>query len=633
MYVVASLQLDDDKSSLLLLQYGEQAYVKSLMYLIFNETISLDEATYMITTARQDILLVALLLYNTYPDLYAKHLVDVSIRWKGLYSELRACLTQLGHGENCRKTFLEINKVASSGNHDDVFYDMVQQYKRKEREVLRKYFVSTLNTLFLQNVNMIQRGLAADQLILDYTFIVDHYDPHVETVRGFLVCISHNSDQPIINTFDSLAIIEAMSKWKKTLEVDDRTEIVDFAELPGKKEAAHLSSLLFPLSIKKIIINDVNRIVVVPADGLMGSLPLDLLPLQDKSIFETHTTTVLTSPRELIRTSTLAHIMEMQTKDSHEEIISKDFKDLSMSDEGVRQFLPSTMYTIGNLSQVKFSEFGKGFETSTLPEVTSKPRECYLIANPNYDLENSSNSPSLLTDAVTYLSSFFEITATRKVEQLPMSQKEVENVELILHLQSHIPLQIHSPVLLDDATLSFIMDIQSPYLLHISTHGSCETKNWNAYHGNIWSLNQAALMLAGANTYLSNNHSKIHPKAGIGCITALGLSGVDLKDTNLVFLSACISAHGNSPIQEAVASLVSSSRVAGASTVIGTLWTIFDIMAVKFSSYFYNKLCSAPGVHPSEALAVAKREMKANGSHWYNWAAYVSYGLDYPFIK
>ena len=632
---MASLQLDDDKSSLLLLQYGEQAYVKSLMYLIFNETINLDEATYMITTARQDILLVALLLYNTYPDLYSKHLVDVSIRWKGLYSELRACLTQLGHGENCRKIFLEINKVASSGNHDDVFYDMVQQYKRKEREVLRKYFVSTLNTLFLQNVNMIQKGLAADQLILDYTFIVDHYDPHVETVRGFLVCISHNSDQPIINTFDSLAIIEAMSKWKKTLEVDDRTEIVDFAELPGKKEAAHLSSLLFPLSIKKIIMNDVNCIVVVPADGLMGSLPLDLLPLQeDKSIFETHTTTVLTSPRELIRTSTVAHIMEMQTKDSHEEIISKDFKDLSMSDEGVRQFLPSTMYTIEHLSQVEFSEFGKGIETSTLPEVTSKPRECYLIANPNYDLENSSSySPSLLTDALTYLSSFFEITATHKVEQLPMSQKEVENVELILQLQSHIPLQIHPPVLLDDATLSFIMDIQSPYLLHISTHGSCETKNWNAYHGNIWSLNQAALMLAGANTYLSNNHSKIHPKAGIGCITALGLSGVDLKDTNLVFLSACISAHGNSPIQEAVASLVSSARVAGASTVIGTLWTIFDIAAVKFSSYFYNKLCSASGVHPSEALAVAKREMKANGDHWYNWAAYVSYGLDYPFIK
>ena len=101
----------------------------------------------------------------------------------------------------------------------------------------------------------------------------------------------------------------------------------------------------------------------------MGSLPLDLLPLQEgKCIFETHTTTVLTSPSELILMSTLAYIMEMKTKDSHKESISKDFEDLSMSDEGVRQFLPSTMYTIGHFSQVKFSEFGKELKVALFPK-------------------------------------------------------------------------------------------------------------------------------------------------------------------------------------------------------------------------------------------------------------------------
>ena len=60
--------------------------------------------------------------------------------------------------------------------------------------------------------------------------------------------------------------------------------------------------------------------------------------------------------------------MEMKTKDSHKESISKDFEDLSMSDEGVRQFLPSTMYTIGHLSQVKFSEFGKELKVALFPK-------------------------------------------------------------------------------------------------------------------------------------------------------------------------------------------------------------------------------------------------------------------------
>ena len=163
-----------------------------------------------------------------------------------------------------------------------------------------------------------------------------------------------------------------------------------------------------------------------------------------------------------------------------------------------------------------------------------------------------------------------------------------------------------------DASAANLLALNGPRLLHLATHGL-------VFGGGDDALNpllRALVALSGA------RHALRTGEPG-GLVTALQISGLDLRGTELVVLSACETALGESRPGEGVAGLHQAFLAAGARTVISTLWKVPDRETAAFMAAFYARL--ATGAPASEALRATQLEMAAEHPPRI-WAAFVAYG-------
>ncbi|HLP60846.1 MAG TPA: CHAT domain-containing protein [Candidatus Deferrimicrobium sp.] len=67
---------------------------------------------------------------------------------------------------------------------------------------------------------------------------------------------------------------------------------------------------------------------------------------------------------------------------------------------------------------------------------------------------------------------------------------------------------------------------------------------------------------------------------------------MDLRQCDLVILSACSTHEGEGILGEGIMGLAWAFKAAGAKAVIGTRWPVSDEAAVEFWGGFYRYLCS-----------------------------------------
>ena len=84
-------------------------------------------------------------------------------------------------------------------------------------------------------------------------------------------------------------------------------------------------------------------------------------------------------------------------------------------------------------------------------------------------------------------------------------------------------------------------------------------------------------------------------------------------NADLVVLSACDTAVGPIQGEEGISSLSNAFLLAGAGTVVSTLWAVEDAPSLALIKRFYQFL--RQGQSPSQSMAEAKREILCNGSH------------------
>lgn len=120
----------------------------------------------------------------------------------------------------------------------------------------------------------------------------------------------------------------------------------------------------------------------------------------------------------------------------------------------------------------------------------------------------------------------------------------------------------------DDANHDNFLDIISPKILHISTHGE--------YVDSDQLMENGRLCLSGYN------------KTDSGYVTASEIQDMDLTDTELVVLSACQTGQGKSIGGEGVYGIRRAFELAGAHTLLLTVEEIDDYNAALFMKIFYQ---------------------------------------------
>ncbi|MBQ6277496.1 MAG: CHAT domain-containing protein [Bacteroidales bacterium] len=154
--------------------------------------------------------------------------------------------------------------------------------------------------------------------------------------------------------------------------------------------------------------------------------------------------------------------------------------------------------------------------------------------------------------------------------------------------------------------------------LHIATHGFFLPSD-EILSGDQ-SLIQSGLLLSGANYAWQN--LPIPDGVEDGILTAKEISFIDLRNTDLVVLSACQTALGEIT-GEGVFGLQRGFKKAGARTIIMSLWPVDDNATLLMMTEFYTNLTN--GMSKREAFNVAQNKVKttAGFENPRYWAAFI----------
>ncbi len=230
-----------------------------------------------------------------------------------------------------------------------------------------------------------------------------------------------------------------------------------------------------------------------------------------------------------------------------------------------------------------------------------------------------------------YVSTSSDILPPSKViSQLPGTQKEVERLSDLLNTEGWAT----TDYLQDEASEEQIKNLQNPMVFHIATHGFFTPDEEIEVNEEEIEMNEAravqnpllrtGLLLAGAGDLLSKTTYNYNMESGI--LTAYEAINLNLDNTDLVVLSACETGLGDLEVGEGVYGLQRAFLVAGARTLIMSLFKVPDEATQKLMVRFYEKWVET-GLK-RESFIEAKKEIRNEYHHPYYWGAFIMMGLD-----
>jgi len=258
-----------------------------------------------------------------------------------------------------------------------------------------------------------------------------------------------------------------------------------------------------------------------------------------------------------------------------------------------------------------------------------------LVADPNYDLQIPGDIQNPI-DVIDLPSSSAMRASLNQFDRLPSTRTEAQMISRLIDAQT----------LLDDQALeSIVKAARSPRLLHVATHGFFlhddeheldASRRMNSFgriqpfSGNRFDhlihidnpLLRSGLALAGVNTWL--NGGVLPPEAEDGILTAEDVTGMDLTETDLVVLSACETGLGEIKIGEGVYGLRRSFAIAGAKTLVMSMWQVPDLETKELMIDFYTRLKDGKG--RAAALREAQLAIKAVKPNPRYWGAFICQG-------
>lgn len=170
----------------------------------------------------------------------------------------------------------------------------------------------------------------------------------------------------------------------------------------------------------------------------------------------------------------------------------------------------------------------------------------------------------------------------------------------------------------DKATEKAFRALHGPRVLVMSTHGFVRDDATLASRN---PLLQCGLALAGANRRRPESKAD-----NDGILFGLEVLDVDLRGTDLVVLSACETALGEVRSGEGVVSLQYAFQLAGARSVVATLWEVPDQQTALISRDFFARLADgkedkAEALRQAQLARIKERRGLRKSTHPFFWAA------------
>jgi len=109
-----------------------------------------------------------------------------------------------------------------------------------------------------------------------------------------------------------------------------------------------------------------------------------------------------------------------------------------------------------------------------------------------------------------------------------------------------------------------------------------------------------------------------------GILNAEDVTSLDLLATELVVLSACDTGLGDVKVGEGIFGLRRAFQLAGAKTLVMSLWKVPDLETQELMENFYQRLRSGEG--RASALRQAQLAMKTKHTNPYYWGAFICQG-------
>jgi CHAT domain-containing protein len=217
--------------------------------------------------------------------------------------------------------------------------------------------------------------------------------------------------------------------------------------------------------------------------------------------------------------------------------------------------------------------------------------------------------------------------AELRFEDLPGTRLEGQTVAEILQQRMGLRARLYLGPQALEQTLS---RVKAPRVVHLSTHGyflpderesrARLQESWGAaFPAATWEqpLARSGVVLAGANAAIRQGRDE-------GIVSAEKVLGLQLHGTELVVLSGCETGLGDVRRGEGVFGLQRAFILAGARTLVMSLWRVSDQAAQALMSEFYRQW--ADGKSKVEALRQARLTLRRRQPHPWAWAAFVLIG-------
>ncbi|KFE63019.1 CHAT domain-containing protein [Hyalangium minutum] len=302
---------------------------------------------------------------------------------------------------------------------------------------------------------------------------------------------------------------------------------------------------------------------------------------------------------------------------------------LFLSTDGQLSFVPFAALHDG--SQFLIDSFDFIYLTSgkeLLPRVEDVPvsRSVVVLADPGF---SGSGQEDFCAEAPAVSESSSHNVAQRTCVPLPGTRREAEAIQRLLP-QAQLFLG-------PEATKERLLSLSAPGVLHLATHGSFQgdpspglAVQRAMVHFGVLGTDACAPrpsdpLLCSALALASSSD----PAPADNCwVTALELAGMNLWGTQLVVLSACDTGRGEVKLGQGVYGLRRAFIIAGAETVVTSLWKVNDETTRTLMEAYYGFLREGQG--RCSALQAAMRLVRQSHPHPHSWAPFIALGRDTP---